>query len=147
MLLTQRSQTFQAALVFPEGSNRASNVQNTGNGTVWLGRAVRQSTQTRKGREEIAFSITELTCTEIPISALMHNIFRMVNIQLLLIIMHHSRIDVLAKDVDVCRREFSGADFLFEEYVKFGKRTSHGFREAEIDVDYAEEADSGLFSM
>jgi hypothetical protein len=74
----------------------------------------------------------------------MHNVFRMVNIQLLFISMHHFAADILAEDIDVCAGEFSCADATFEKEIEFGEGAAHGFGEAEIDVYYAAEADAAL---
>ena len=77
----------------------------------------------------------------------MHNAFSMANVQLLFISVNHFAADILAEDIDVCAGEFSSADTAFKEEIEFGKGTANGLGEAEVDVNYAAEADTSLSSV
>jgi hypothetical protein len=80
-----------------------------------------------------------------PISALMHNVFRMVNVQLLFIVMDDAGIDIFLEDVDVRAGEFPGANAALEEEVEFGEGAALRFGDAKVGVDDAAEADAGLY--
>lgn len=73
------------------------------------------SIQKTKRREEIAIPSPNQPARGNPISALVHNMFRMVNVQLLFIVMDDTGIDMLFENIDICAGEFAGADAALEE--------------------------------
>jgi len=70
--------------------------------------------------------------------------FSVLEVQLQFIIMQNSAIDNLAEDIDICCSEFSCADALFEEKIKFGEWPALRLWDTEVGVDYAAKADAAL---
>ena len=58
--------------------------------------------------------------------------------------MQDAAIDVLAKDIDVCRGEFASANATLEEKVELGEGTALWLWDAEVGVDYAAETYAAL---
>ena len=60
------------------------------------------------------------------------------------VLMHHLLIDRFVEHVYLCRSKLSRANLLLEQDIEFGKGAASRFREAEVDVDDATEANSTL---
>ena len=56
-------------------------------------------------------------------------------------------IQLLFENIDVRSGEFSSTDAAFEKEIQFGEGTALGFRNAEVGVDNAAEADTSLYRL
>lgn len=60
------------------------------------------------------------------------------------VLMHHLLIDRFVEHVYLCRSKLSRTNLLLEQDVEFGECAAARFREAEVGVDDAAEANSTL---